>query len=106
MAVYTERSKVKGAQNLATHNGITTYGNRKTQIISALTQWDVKQSQSKRAHHNPYFLGIALQAFDDVDGNEIEANPREFIIENFTGACRRFVIKALGLEPLTDREDR
>jgi hypothetical protein len=86
-------------------NGITVYGNRRTQIVSALTQWDERQ-RIRDKHHNSHFLGIALQAFDYADDAAIEADPRGFILDNYSGRCAAFIIKALGLEPMTDKEYR
>lgn len=36
----------------------------KNKLIHLVTQWDVKQSKTK--HHNPYALGIYMQAVDTV----------------------------------------
>lgn len=85
---------------------IIVYGNCKDQIVSAITQWDERQSKRDK-YHNPHFLGIALQVFNDESAEaEAEANPRQFILRNFNGRLRAFIVKALQLEPLTKEEER
>ena len=81
------------------------YGNRHSQIVSALTQWDERQ-RARDKHHNRFFLGIALQPFDDADESAIEQDPRQFILANYTGRCAAFILKALSLAPMTDAENR
>lgn len=73
-------------------------------IVSALTEWDTLQAQRDR-HHNPYFIGIALGAIQNIPDQSPEwDNPRSIVIDRFTGRLVNFILGRLNL-PLATREE-
>ena len=63
-------------------------------IVSALTQWDIKQSKRDR-HHNPHFIGIALISLASVEQDMPNASAEDIAREAFEGHCLEFILKCL-----------
>jgi hypothetical protein len=61
-------------------------------IVSALTQWDIKQSKRDK-HHNPYFIGIALNNLRDFELEQPGATAEEIVRECFNGRLADFILK-------------
>lgn len=69
-------------------------------LVSALTEWDTKQS--KKAGHNRYFLGIALNALHalhDIESELPNATAQELAKEAFEGRLLTFVLSYLEKHP-------
>jgi hypothetical protein len=62
-------------------------------IVSALTQWDTKQSKKKG--HNSHFLGIALVSLSNIEEELPSATAEELAREAFEGRLLDFVLKSL-----------
>ena len=75
----------------------------RAKLLSALTQYDAKQS-TKRGH-NPYALGIYFARLDDIMADiEKGATPRAAICAGITGRLADVCLRAVGL-PITKEED-
>lgn len=77
--------------------------NTKDILISAVTQYDRKQS-AKRGY-NPYALGIYFARVDDIMRDiEAGADVRAAIVAGFTGRLADHCLRALKL-PITTKEE-
>lgn len=76
--------------------------NTRTRIVMAITEWDRLQSSRPKAHHNPYFLGIALGPLEDAPDEP--DNPREWVMDHYSDRLCNFILAKLRL-PLATREE-
>jgi len=65
--------------------------NNHDKIVSALTQWDIKQSKKKG--HNRHFLGIALVALAEVEEEFPDASIEKIVGKAFEGRLHDFILK-------------
>jgi len=63
-------------------------------LVSALTQWDIKQSKRDK-YHNRHFLGIALVSLQSVEEDMPEATAEQIANEAFDGSCLAYILKYL-----------
>ncbi len=82
------------------------FGNdTRTQLLHALTQYDIKLSKSK--HYNQYALGIYLDALNrTMILIEQNFSIRDAIKANFCGRLLNVCFKAVGEPKATDEELR
>lgn len=72
-------------------------------LISALTQYDEKQS--KRKFYNPHALGIYFERVDDVMADiERGATVRQALLAGFNDRLLDVCLKAVGEQPFTKEE--
>lgn len=77
--------------------------NIKDKLISALTQYDEKQS--KRKFYNPHALGIYFQRVDEVMADiERGATVRQALLAGFNDRLLDVCLKAVGEKPFTKEE--
>lgn len=75
----------------------------KDKLISALTQYD--QRQSTRKFYNPHALGIYFERVDDVMRDiERGATPRQALLAGFNDRLLDVCLKAIGEKPFTKEE--
>ena len=76
----------------------------KFRLVSALTQWDEKESKKKFYNWNA--LGIYMQRADDIILDiQMGADVRAAIVAGLTGRIVDFVLKKLAL-PITTKEEQ
>ena len=72
-------------------------------LEQALLRYD--RLQSTKRHYNVHALNIYLKRAEDIQADAAQGkNLRTAIMDGFSDRLRDFVLKAMGLAPMTDAE--
>jgi len=79
----------------------------KVRLFNAVTAYDKAQKKKKRPGYNGYALGLYAKGLKNIVRHCDAGHPlRDAIITEFNGRLADRLLKAVGLEPLTNIEAR